>query len=81
MRRQVGPTDGRMSLPPPHPPSGGPRRSRICQRFFQRHQPVIDEGTEEENPVFNRDMDLAGSRFRLASHLDFGFFVTGAATF
>ena len=41
MRRQVGPTDGRMSLPPPHPPSGGPRRSRICQRFFQRHGPWV----------------------------------------
>ena len=47
----------------------------------QHNAGVIDEGTEEENPVFNRDMDLAGSRFRLASHLDFGFFVTGAATF
>ncbi len=42
---------------------------------------IIDPDTEEENPVFNQHMDLAGSRFRLASHLDFGFFVTGAVVF
>jgi hypothetical protein len=42
---------------------------------------IIDPDTDEENPVFNQHMDLAGSRFRLASHLDLGFFVSGAVTF
>ena len=42
---------------------------------------IIDPGTEEENPVFNENMDLAGSRFRLASHIDFGIVVAGAMTF
>jgi len=42
---------------------------------------TIDPGTSEENPLFGQDMDLAGSRFRLSSHLDFGFFFTGMMTF
>lgn len=42
---------------------------------------IIDPDTEEENPVFNQHVDLAGSRFRLASHLDFGFLLGGAVTF
>lgn len=42
---------------------------------------IIDPDTEEENPVFNQHMDLAGSRFRLASHLDFGFSVSAAVVF
>ena len=42
---------------------------------------IIDPGTDEENPVFNEYMDLAGSRFRLSSHLDFGFMFAGIMTF
>lgn len=42
---------------------------------------TIDPGTSEENPLFGQDMDLAGTRFRLSSHLDFGFFFTGMMTF
>ena len=33
---------------------------------------IIDPDTDEENPVFNEHLDLAGSRMRLASHLAVG---------
>lgn len=41
----------------------------------------IDEGTEEENPVFNPNLDMAGRRLRLAEHLNLTAFVMAALTF
>ncbi len=41
----------------------------------------IDPGTEEENPVFNPNLDMMGRRLRLAEHIDLHAFVMAAITF